>query len=327
MHMRLKPIVIAAAFALGGLLGIGFGLQKAPPPAAAQAPPAQPKPVIKYARGHVAPPPAVLTKRHAEALKRNHRRLEALPKITAASYDCRTLGLVPPIEDQAQCGSCWDFSGTGVCDCAFIKGNYWKNDGKSSLSEQYTLDCGQNGGCNGDDNINVLDWCKTKGLPKDSDYGVQYAANPGRCRSTPSMKLWQIKDWGFCTPAQQQGIAETQDIKNALVAYGPVGTGVAAGSDWDGIGQNGTITGNSGNIDHDVIIVGWSDDHDNGDGSKGAWIMRNSWGTSWGGTCGWSGTAGGYAWVKYGADSIGSEACWASAVALPPPDPAGWGDR
>ena len=34
------------------------------------------------------------------------------------------------------------------------------------LSEEYTLSCGRNGGCGGDDNTTVLDWAKATGLPR-----------------------------------------------------------------------------------------------------------------------------------------------------------------
>ncbi len=201
--------------------------------------------------------------------------------------------------------NCWDFSGTSICTSAFIKAGYAKPDGSFALSEQYTLDCGSNGGCNGDDNTTVTDWAKKTGLPLTSDYGP-YKARAGQCKS--GVKLYKIEDWGFCTPGGGQTVSATQDIKNSMVAFGPIGCAVAAGgsSFWNS-GQ-GTDTGHSNSIDHDVVLVGWDDNHDCGDGSKGAWIMRNSWGTGWG--------TGGYAWMKYGADSIGTEAIWATATPI-----------
>jgi C1A family cysteine protease len=58
----------------------------------------------------------------AHSWARHKHHLSKLPKVTAPSWDCRTLGIVPPIVDQGQCGSCWDFSGTGVCTSAMIQG-------------------------------------------------------------------------------------------------------------------------------------------------------------------------------------------------------------
>jgi cathepsin L len=272
---------------------------------------------VEHARGRKVIDPAKLARMKAASHERHHLRLKALPKATAAVYDCRALGFVPPIRDQSQCGSCWDFSGSGMVTCALIKAGQIPNS-KNGCSEQYTLDCGRNGGCNGDDNTTVLDWAKKTGLPLDGDYGP-YQASEGRCKQVT--KLYQIVDWGFCD-GQGDGVTDTQKIKDTMVAYGPIGVAVAAGGGWWNSGQ-GTDTGRSTGIDHDVILVGWDDGHDNGDGSKGAWIMRNSWGTGWGAPCGNAAypnpTEGGYGWMKYGADSIGTEAVWCTARALPPP--------
>ena len=41
----------------------------------------------------------------------------------------------------------------------------------------------------------------------------------------------------------------------------------------------------SGSPNHAIVLTGWDD-------SKGAWRLRNSWGTSWGSS--------GYMWIKYG---------------------------
>ncbi len=269
---------------------------------------AQDKPAQKHAKGRIAPSPEKLAAMHAQALKRHGLISKKIPKVTARQWDCRSLGYVPPAKNQRSCGSCWDFSGTFVVEGAFLKaGGYGKPDGSFALSEQYTLDCGRNGGCNGDDNTTVLDWAKKTGLPLTLDYGP-YTASAGRCKSSSSMKMFKIQDWGFCTQGGGQNVSDTQDIKNSMVAFGPIGCAVAAGgSNFWNTGQ-GTCTGRSTGIDHDVGLIGWDDDHDNGDGSKGAWIMHNSWGTEWG--------TEGNAWMKYGSDSIGTEAVWATATSL-----------
>lgn len=236
--------------------------------------------------------------------KRHKQSLQNLLAIPApAAWDSRTFGWIPPIKNQGQCGSCWDFSGTGVIEVA-----YWKAGIPVILSEQYTLSCGRNGGCNGDDNTTVLEWAKSTGIPTTADYGG-YQQSARSCLYKPSMKLYKIDDWGFASSSGDTGqnVTPTADIKAAIMNFGCVGCAVAAGGDSFWNSGTGTGTGRSHSIDHDVMIVGWDDDHDNGDGSKGAWIMRNSWDTSWG--------ENGYAWVKYGAYDLGTESVWAKVNA------------
>lgn len=249
-----------------------------------------------YERGHVRAP----NKDHLIALSQRRRR-SALPPATEPAWDSRALGWIPVAKDQGQCGSCWCFSGTGVVEVAYLKAGI----PGIILSEEYTLSCGNNGGCNGDDNVNVLEWCKATGLPLSSDYGP-YKASAGTCNFKQSMTLYKIDQWGFVDGAQGNGVTPTQQIKDAIKAYGCVGCAVAAGSSWDSWSSdpNYIHKGNSTNIDHDVMLVGWDD-------AKGAWIMRNSWGTSW--------AANGCGWIAYGADSIGTEAVWASINATAPP--------
>ena len=260
------------------------------------------KPRFAHGRGHK--PAKNLAELKAASAAAHRHRLKALPKITAPTWDCRTLGLVPPIVDQGQCGSCWDFSGTSVVTSALIKAGYGKPDGSFALSEQYTLDCGSNGGCSGDDNVTVLTWAKTTGLPTTAAYGP-YIAQAQGCKYAASMTLYKLADWGFCTTSDTNAVATTQDIKNAMVAYGPIGAAIAADNAFESNPAGQVFQGSgSTDINHDIVLCGWDD-------SKGAWLLRNSWGTSW--------CDAGYCWIKYGANAVGTEAVWASATALPPP--------
>ncbi len=267
----------------------------------------KPPPVVKHGRGLVLPKPEKLAELHKESLAKHKDRLRALRRIvTPSNYDSRSLGIVPPVRDQGACGSCWDFSGTGTIGIAYCKAGVWKADDAHALSEQYTMDCGQNGGCQGDDATSVFAWAKTTGLPLAADY-APYSASSNACALKPNTKMYKIADWGYCDGSGGSGITPVQDIKNAILTYGCASVCVAAsGGDWDS--YSGGINKGSGStsIDHQVIAVGWQDDSTLPGG--GYWIIRNSWGTSWG--------ENGYMRLCYGADAVGTEAmfCLVNAV-------------
>jgi C1A family cysteine protease len=251
---------------------------------------------MAYARGHKRRP----DKDHLIALshaKHGHRLRGALATPPPPSWDSRTLGLIGPIKDQGQCGSCWDFSGTGCVEVAYNKAGIGGGAGVFVLSEEYTLSCYQNGQCNGDDNVTVLAWAKLNGLPLTSDYGA-YAAAPGTCLYAPTMPLYKIDDWGFADSNGGAGVTSNADIKSAIMQYGAVGCAVAADDAFEAYtgGVFQSTQSDPGQIDHDVMLVGWHD-------TDGAWILRNTWTTSWGES--------GYMRIAYGANLVGTEAVWA----------------
>jgi len=268
--------------------------------------------VERHARGRVAPRNAahlrrLSTERHGATLRRVMKTFTP-----PAAWDSVSRNWVPPIEDQGQCGSCWDFSGTGMVDIAYSVAGWPNAPAKWVFSEQYTLDCGRNGGCGGDDNTTVLQDAQSNGLPLTADYGA-YTARSGRCHWTSAQTLYKVQSWGYADPAGQDGIPSAAAIKSAIMLYGCVGCAVAAGNGWDS--YSGGVYAGSGNrsIDHDVILVGW-DDSKSPVAGKTVWKMRNSWGADWGDH--------GYMWIVEGADLVGTEAVWCAAPAPPtPPTP------
>jgi hypothetical protein len=247
---------------------------------------------------------------------RHARRLKALLQVPAPpSWDSSAMGWIGPVKDQAQCGSCWDFSGTGVVEVAYNKAGVGGGPGQFVLSEEYTLDCGQNGGCGGDDNTTVLDWAKTTGLPMTSDYGpyASGSGRTGRCAFKSGMTLYRISDWGFADSNGGKGVTSVADIQAAIMAYGCVGAAIAADDAFEQWGDNNPSLSNpwkgSGSryIDHDIILYGWQE--------NGSWLLRNSWGPGWG--------VNGNMAIMFGANQVGTESVWATINAVPP-DPLSW---
>lgn len=244
----------------------------------------------------------------------------SLPPATEPDWDSRAHGWVGPVKNQGQCGSCWDFSGTGIVEIAYNKAGVGGGPDRFILSEQYTLSCGKNGGCGGDDNTTVLAWAKSTGMPLSAAYGpYQGRSFLSRCNYSASMRLYKIPDWGFADSNGGQGVTPVQDIKNAIKAYGAVGCGIAANTAFESWGNSGASFSQpfrgggwgSRSINHDIILVGWHDDASLPGG--GYWILRNSWGTGWG--------VNGYMAICYGANLVGSESVFAVGPDAPAPGP------
>jgi hypothetical protein len=281
----------------------------------------------KFFRGHKPASAEVRAKLHADSFKRNGNRVKNFKNVTAPAFDCATAPgyVILPTDDQGSCGDCFGVSTTDGASMSLAK------DGiitiADRLSSQAGLDCGCfQGGCGGGDEAQVIEYIRTTGLPLTKDYGL-YTANPGSCKDLSGMKIYKVSNWGYCTPTQQEGVANTQDMKNCIVQYGPISVAFDA-SECDAY-SGGTMTGNGTIVDHAVLCDGWDDNHDNGDGSKGAFIGRNQWGQAssttvafqsqpWGITI--NGVSGRF-WIKYGADSWGTESIWIVSSGPTPPPP------
>lgn len=184
----------------------------------------------------------------------------------ADSVDWREQGAVTPVKDQGQCGSCWAFSTTGSVESA----NFLSNGQLVSLSEQQLVDCaGANGnlGCNGglmDDAFEYI--IGNQGIGLESDYS--YTGRDGTCKAVRSA----VTISGYKDVKE----SDESDLLSA-VNITPVSIAVDAGLNWQLYG-NGVMKGCHGkSLDHGVLVVGYGTD--NGDDY---WIIKNSWGASWG---------------------------------------------
>ncbi len=282
---------------------------KPQPPEVKPDDPVKPKPA-KHGKGHIPLTPEQSAKMHAARAKALGNHVEKLPKATAATWDCRTLGMVLPGNDQGQCGDCFGVSTADGASMALIMAGILPNDAsKGRLSSQYGLDDRDafEGGCNGGNGTQVIDYMiKGQGWPLTSDYGP-YTASPGRLKPLTGMKLYKPVQWGYCTPGQEGGLASVQDIKNCMVKYGPINVSFDAGG-CDSYSWPGVMKGRGNSVDHEVLCIGWDD-------SKNAFLGMNQWGDSWGGP---NGTF----WIDYSSYSWGTDAFWVLGSNGPlPPNP------
>jgi len=188
-----------------------------------------------------------------------------------SSVDWRTKGYVTPIKDQGQCGSCWSFSAA-----AGIEGAHFKATGNLvSFSEQNLVDCSTaegNQGCNG----GLMDYAftyviKNKGLDTEASY--PYTARDGSCRYKPDTSGGTIKSFVDVTSGSEA------DLETASATIGPISVAIDASHNSFQFYKSGIYSEplcSSKNLDHGVTLVGY------GTSTAAYWIVKNSWGTSWG---------------------------------------------
>jgi hypothetical protein len=181
------------------------------------------------------------------------------------NFDWRSKNGVTPVKDQKQCGSCWAFTTVAMLESAYAI----KYGQSVQFSEQQLVDCSsKDNGCNGGNMSNALGYIQgAGGIVRQSAYG--YRASKGQCTFQSNQvaakvsKYWQVA-------------GNEEEMKKALVTYGPLG--VAVDSTDMQFYSNGIYTckGNV-SINHGVTIVGYGED-----GNGKYWIIKNSWGSSWG---------------------------------------------
>ena len=113
--------------------------------------------------------------------------------------------------------------------------------------------------------------------------------------------------WGFVNSANWQQAPAPAAIKEALCEHGPLATAVMVDAGFQAYTGGAPYSSNQHYdwINHGIVIIGWDD-------SKGAWLIRNSWGTNWGETGGF-GNERGYMWIKYGSNNVGVATAWVDA--------------
>ena len=188
------------------------------------------------------------------------------------TIDWRTSGAVTPVKDQGQCGSCWAFSAV-----AAIESRCWIKHHPAAidvLSEQELVDCSGpegNEGCNGGWMDQAFDYVKkTGGLASSKDY--PYVAYDQKCKGTGKKHWCKVTGWTDITKNNQM------EMKTA-VADGPISVAIEADTSVFQFYSSGVIDSSAcgTTLDHGVAVVGYGKN-----GNKDMWIVKNSWGKSWG---------------------------------------------
>jgi len=180
-------------------------------------------------------------------------------------------GAVTPIKNQGMCGSCWTFSATGNME------GQWQiaKNMLVGLSEEELVQCSHNGGdagCNGGLMDNAFDWVVSNGgLNSEANYPYTSGTGvTGRCKDA-------LKTQHVITISGHVDLPndETQ-MATWIYTNGPLAVAVDALT-WQTYAGGIMRDCPAGQLDHGVLAVGFDDAY-----TPAYWIVKNSWGTSWG---------------------------------------------
>jgi hypothetical protein len=267
-------------------------------------------------------------RRRGEFTRANPEALEALKiakpwKLSPTGFSWVDQGAVTSIKNQNPYGTCWAFSQTAALESSW----FLQHRELIDLAEQDLINCN----------------CRKCGTTSEPQHGLKIRAGIRLNSANPykgdgNAPQCKTENCGTCalsetTPYRAEVVVPvdpdyTDDgtkwlepvpvakIKEALREHGPlhvkmhIPNGSAFGShSGDGVFNEtvalvydnpSTSANERNNGAHLVNIVGWDD-------PKQAWLIKNSWGTSWG--------KNGYGWIKWGSNKIGMGASWIRAAA------------
>ena len=182
------------------------------------------------------------------------------------TLDWREKGVVNPIKDQGQCGSCWAFSAIASIESAYAITHQSLYD----LSEQQLVDCSSsfgNYGCNGGLMDDAFTYAETNALCLEKDY--PYKAENDACVLCKGKV--SVSSFVDIPPNNEEALF-------SAVKQQPISVAIEADQMDFQFYKSGVFDGTCGvNLDHGVVIVGYGIEE-----NQPYWIVRNSWGDSWG---------------------------------------------
>lgn len=236
------------------------------------------------------------------------------------SLDWRSTG-VTSVKNQSPWGTCWIFASLGDLESkVLLAESTTQNYSEQDVWEGNGQGVG-NGGGNAKQVSNHYAIYGTIG-EIDNTYDTSSIPFP-----IPAVNYWnpsagtpgkRVREWHSLGNLEELG-TDVTELKYALMNNGPVSTSMSVDTvnTWcsgQGLPSFNTMSWDSSvvvpylattnDIDHAVMLVGWDNDKVHyGGGGSGAWLVKNSWGSTWGNP-----GENGYFWIAYGAARIGADA-------------------
>jgi C1A family cysteine protease len=210
------------------------------------------------------------------------------------AFDLREQGKLTPVRDQGPWGVCWTFASCGSLE-SFLLPAEVHDFSEEHMALRHGFDGGLNAGGNRDMASAYL--ARWSGPVAEADDAYGDGVSPDGLNTAK-----HVQDILYLPPRQHA--ADNDLIKWALQSHGALYTTIS----WTPLSYSETHAayyyGGSEAANHAVLIVGWDDAYSRTNFSAeppgdGAFIVRNSWGASWG--------DGGYCYVSYHDTIIATE--------------------
>ena len=215
--------------------------------------------------------------------------------ISQSRYNAVDDGIITPVKNQMNTGSCWAFQANSLFETAVIKNGFGVYDFSERHMEYASTYAPFISGVNprgfnreldtgGHSQMYTSYYYRGAGPILESSMPFENNSNLIEASSMTDEKAqFLLNDYQVHTSGEVCSNDEINYIKSQIVKYGSVGIGIFSDAKY----TNGAYIYNyeEENTDHAVTLVGWDDSISSsnfkGSPSKnGAFIMKNSWGTN-----------------------------------------------
>ena len=241
------------------------------------------------------PPPHPMKTRRAEDAKASTRRLKATP--LPSSWDSRDKGWVTSVKNQNPLGTCWTFAANAVIETQLLRTGH----GTWDLSEKnMALLCGFEGDWNlgGNNDMAAAHLLRWSGAVMETN-DVYFTINNNSSSVDSVRHEWEVVRPSIpldpalhiqnvvWVPALDGKETTRNALKSAIMKYGAVSTCIYASSTSPYMNGGAYYCNLALGCDHAITVVGWDDNYSTNNfkstrrpSANGAWLIKNSWGTS-----------------------------------------------